>query len=512
MMREQFFGKEFRLILAALAGTFVVSAVAFETPFAAVITLAAGLVALGFTLKRLEWGIAVAFAELFANSNGHLTDTTLGGFVVSMRMAAFAGVMLGYAILVARRKAALPVRDPRLAPFLLLAAAVAIALVLGSRANGFGNAFADGNAYLYAAYVLPILSVRWDAMRQRLLLQTLAAGTVWVTILTLGLVFVFSHVDPAVLGGVYRFVRDTRTAELTMLAPGVYRVFLQAQISVGFFLTLISPLLWSKVSRKERWIRVAIFALASAVISISFSRSFWVGLTVAGIVSLALMVRYMTVPWRQTVSAGVSYATGIVLSFALIAIIILSPPRIASFGSLEGLFAARGTDTADNAIDSRAKLFTPMLDDIEANPLIGYGFAKTVTFVSDDPRVRAQHPDGLWTTYSFEWGWLDLWLKMGVLGVIAFVWIFAAAVNGLWDGVKGPHAWLHVGLICSLVMLAVTHAFSPYLNHPLGIGILLFLLPFMQTKTPAAADVSVDKEEEEAAPAVQPSTAPLTSE
>jgi hypothetical protein len=31
-------------------------------------------------------------------------------------------------------------------------------------------------------------------------------------------------------------------------------------------------------------------------------------------------------------------------------------------------------------------------------------------------------------------------------------------------------------------MLYVTHIFSPYLNHPLGLGFLLFIVPFIDSR------------------------------
>jgi hypothetical protein len=36
-----------------------------------------------------------------------------------------------------------------------------------------------------------------------------------------------------------------------------------------------------------------------------------------------------------------------------------------------------------------------------------------------------------------------------------------------------------VSLFAGLITLYVTHVFSPYLNHPIGLGYLLFLLPFL---------------------------------
>lgn len=509
-MIEQFFGKEFRIVLACLAGYFALAAIAFKTPFADVLVIATALVALLVTLKRLEWGVAFAFAELFANSHGHLADASVGGFAFSSRMAVFAGVMAAYVVLLIRRKARLPFSDERLSPFILLFASAAAAFMIGTRQNGAGNAFADGNAYLYAAYAFPILSARWDVAGKRLLLQAFAAATAWVCILSVGLVYLFSHLPGTTLVDVYKFIRDTRTGELTQMAPGIFRVFLQAQFSAVVAALLLGSLALVGVKGRRAWTALSVsLAAVSSVILVSLSRSFWVGLVAGALVLVMLDALRLRIPFKQA-SPGIGALIGGKALGAVLLVIALffpiPPPNGVSFGDLTGLFTERATGTAEAAIDSRRKLLVPMLEHVRDNPILGYGFGKAITFVSDDPRVRETRPDGLWTTYSFEWGWLDIWLKMGLAGLAAFAWLFVASARGLWRGLGGDQAWLHAGLIASLAMLAATHAFSPYLNHPLGLGLLLFVLPFMQTKTPAKeAEVPV-------ALRVQARTAPSMSE
>ncbi|TAK03738.1 hypothetical protein EPO34_01070 [Patescibacteria group bacterium] len=509
-MIEQFFGKEFRVILACLAGYFLLAALAFKTPFAGALVAATAIAAFAVALKRLEWGIAFAFAELFANSHGHLADLPIGGFVLSTRMAVFFGVMAAYSVHLIRRRVRLPLSDTRLSPYILLYAVAFAAFLIGIRLNGFGNAFRDGNAYLYALYALPVLSAHWDAAGKRLLLQTLAAGAAWVSALTLGLVYAFSHLSGLALADVYTFIRDTRTGELTQMAPGIFRVFLQAQFSTVVAALLLGSLALSGVKGRRAWVAtVASFAAVSVAILASLSRSFWVGGVAGAFVLILLLALASRIRLKRALPGIAALVGGKLFGVALLAAALffpIPPPNGVTFGELAGLFSERATGTAEAAIDSRRKLLLPMIDGIRERPLSGHGFGHAITFVSDDPRVRARDPEGIWTTYAFEWGWLDVWLKTGLAGLAAFVWVFASAARSLSRGLAGDQAWLHAGLIASLAMLAATHAFSPYLNHPLGLGLLLFVLPFMKTKPPVVAT-------EAAAPvAAQASTAPLMSE
>lgn len=485
-MKTQFFGKPFYLTLGLLAAVFALAILVFQTSFVLpVLVVAMGVIAVT-TVWRLEYGIAIMFAELFANSHGHLLSVPIGGMAFSSRMAVFVAVMAGWAVLVLFKKVR-PNLDSRRSPFLLLGAAVVIGFLIGAVESGFGDAFKDGNAYLYALYLLPILSLEWTAIRQRLLLQVLAASAAWVLLLTLGTLYIFSHIPAWVLPGVYEFLRDTRTAEITLigeLSRGLYRVFIQAQLSVLAFALLVCPLLFRKQLTKKVWVfSVSVLALAASVVLVSLSRSFWVGLIAGGGLLVGLSIWQFRARGKQiSVAIGSKVLAG-VIGVVLVGSVALFPfpQQSGTLDDLGGLFASRSG--GDVAISSRWQLLGPLMDEIEERPVFGQGFGKKVAFITDDPRIRAESPDGTYLTYALEWGWLDVWLKIGMLGIAAFIWILVAAIKGLWPLMKGEQAWLGIGLISTLVMLYATHIFSPYLNHPLGIGLILFTVPFWVVTT-----------------------------
>jgi len=242
------------------------------------------------------------------------------------------------------------------------------------------------------------------------------------------------------------------------------------------------------------------------------SRSFWVGLA-AGLVVLGLFVLisrgYGFGKFVTRVSLSVLMLTsGVLLLWNLLAVPFPQALGVGDFGSI---LSSRATELDEAAARSRWSLLGPMMEEIGQSPLAGRGFGTIVEYESDDPRVQ-KFFGGVATTYAFEWGFLDLWLKMGLLGLVAFVWIFVMYIKSLFGAAKTEeHGWLMLALGCGLVALYATHIFSPYLNHPIGLGFLIFLMPFLDLTHPHFSFDSI-KETVKQKTAVKTTTAAVTSE
>jgi O-antigen ligase len=139
----------------------------------------------------------------------------------------------------------------------------------------------------------------------------------------------------------------------------------------------------------------------------------------------------------------------------------------------------RATQTNESAIGSRWALLPELWSSILDAPLLGSGFGKTVTYYSSDPRVLLNNPTGEYTTYAFEWGWLDIWLKLGLLGLISYLWLIVMQIIkiGRFRGEFKPLSRL--SLLAILATLTTVHIFTPYINHPLGIGMILLAIVFI---------------------------------
>lgn len=168
-------------------------------------------------------------------------------------------------------------------------------------------------------------------------------------------------------------------------------------------------------------------------------------------------------------SAGWIFSS-VVIGFGLIFAVVAFPVPQVDMGSLATLFGSRSSIT-DVAAESRWNLLPVLWNKIKQAPVLGSGFGATVTYQTKDPRILAQNPDGWYTTHAFEWGWLEHWIKFGLLGIPIMAWLVISLIRRLW--LTQSDLWIRAGFISSLVALAALHIFTPYLNHPLGFGFLL---------------------------------------
>jgi len=484
-MKEQFFGKTFWYCLLGIALAHLIAFFALHTPVEAVIVVLAGLVVFGLSVWKLELGLIIAFTELFVGSQGHLFSFDW----FSIRMGIFVAVILAWLVRVIIKRSKYRWDDPRIYPWMLLGLAVVVGGLIGYlRNNELLNVFNDMNGYFYALYVLPMLSINWIATKKRQLLQVLAAGATWIMVETLALLYVFSHSSESLEEILYTFFRDARIAELTRVSGDIFRVFLQSQFTVliAFFVLIsLCVLLWQR--KQDRFLIILGLIGSWATILISMSRSFWLGILAGILVALAFLVNKKTfsfIPaWPSLITrifvAGFSGLVGLFLLWGIIAFPI---PENLGAGGLGSLLSDRMTELDEAAARSRWNLVEPMMLEIKERPFVGSGFGTEIRYKTEDPRLVASS-QGWATTYSFEWGWLDIWLKMGFLGLLAFIWLGLFYLMSLWNSAKDiSKGWLMVAFFRVVVALFVLHIFSPFLNHPIGLGFLVFLIPFLEIK------------------------------
>ena len=487
LIKKQFAGPYTWYLLGGIAAVHVLAVFVRDTQFALPALIVIGLATLVLTLKSLPYGLFVAFAEVFVGGHGHLIAAEVAGFSVSLRMVLFAAVMLGWAILLIKKDVSLKLNPWLVLPWALLVLAVGLGALMGFLSNEAGNAFDDANGYIAVGYLLPMLSIEWKSIVKKQLLQTVFASVIWLAVFTLGLSFAFNHLDGDTLSHVYTFVRDARLAEVTLqtypdsqnVAAYWYRIFMQSHFYVVWFaLLLLSALMmfWRE-QRVPFKVDVVLVLLGSTLVT-SMSRSFTLGLIVAAGMVVVLAFFQGKKPLKNIAVRTVLSAVLIAGSVALAAGVALVPPK--QDITQAAFYETSGDIDRDLAISSRWQLLPEMMEEIYASPIVGQGFGKEVTFISDDPRVRAINPNGEWTAYRFEWGWQDVWLKMGIPGLLAF-FIYAVVIIevGRYTLRKHKRAWLTAGLLSTLVMLYVAHIFTPFLNHPIGLVAMLLPIPFM---------------------------------
>jgi hypothetical protein len=190
--------------------------------------------------------------------------------------------------------------------------------------------------------------------------------------------------------------------------------------------------------------------------------------------------------WRRMASYGVA---ALVAACVLIVGAYAFPfPTGTANISLADLLGDRATSTDDAAANSRWELLPKLKEAGWPLPVLGSGFGREVTYTTSDPRLLVIHPDGQYTTAAFEWGWHDLWIKLGVPGLVAYAWLLWAIVRPHVENLRRLHSKLSffapadadkrrvvlsLGTLLAVIALCAIHVFSPYLGHPLGIGALV---------------------------------------
>ncbi len=362
--------------------------------------------------------------------------------------------------------------------------------------NSFSNIFFDFNAYLYFLLILPLFSVLLNKDTNKIkqifseIIQVFSVSVFWLSIKTLILLFLFSHRLDFINSYLYSWIRSSGVGEITQIQGGFYRIFFQSHIFVlaaliAFFVFSISFVVKNKlrfnsaIKNKQFIYLFILLTLLSMTSLVSMSRSNWLGFVIA------IFLVFIYSWWRFKSKGFISFMSLFlfVSAFSFISVISLVkfpyPKAIGGFDA-GNLFTERAKEIKNEAgVSSRWNLLPKLSEEIKLAPLLGKGFGTTVTYISNDPRVRNNNIDGVYTTFAFEWGWLDIWLKLGLFGVLSYIVflciiiieIFKIAVKN-----KNYNSEIFISFSIILFMLGVINFFSPYLNHPLGIGLILYSL------------------------------------
>lgn len=462
---------------------FLLSAVSFGHPWLG--TIISVIILLGLaaaTLNRLLYGVLVMLAELILGSlAGKTLALTLPGFVLPLRFSIFAIVGAIWLIRLLQGRVRWPQKH------ILLGVAFVLIAVGWGIANGlrhglpFHDVFFDANAYFALPMILFFASAIETERDQQLLKKVLKHGAIALSIVTLAALYFFSHKfwNPAGVFA-YKWLRDSRIAEITALNGGIYRIFIQSQIYC------LLAFLWLTIKDTARgWKNMGWAVLPATALLISGSRSFALGLTVALAVWLVMALQSRSgAEIGPTLKKIICLAIGGAIIYA--GLLFIPLPAMRSQTSFQDMLRSRSVSDRDAATASRWSLLPKLNEKIKAAPILGNGFGTSVTYQSSDPRIISS-TDGAYTTSAFEWNYQDILVKMGLLGLLAYGYLLYAILTVLLKAEAKERLWL----VPSFFALLALNALSPFLNHPLGIGYLALLLALAERQRGEIAPVTV---------------------
>ena len=448
--------RKFWLLLAGFAVLEILSWLAYTNMATEQgVAIAVLIVLLIVAWKKPTWLAYASIAELVVGSKGYLIFLTMGGAKVSLRMMLFVFV-LGIALphIIRQWSSLQKTILSRSYIFFILWLVIGVLFGIYYR-HPFGTIYSDANAFIYVA-LLPSwwILLRRDPDWKTTTIAILLAGATMIGFKSWLMVLLFGR-DLSFLHQLYTWVRNTGVGEITLINNNVYRVFFQSQIYTVLAF-LFSLVIWA-TQRPARWWIIPVTFSALGVY-ISLSRSFWLGVIVALLVFIVLLLKQRA--WKKIARLWILLPIGI-FSWAMM-IWAISFPAFSLHGQANAVVSRfNGTGSA-SAATARRNQIKPLFSAIAQHPVLGSGLGKTVTYFSTDPTIHGNR-----TTTAFELGYLDLWLKLGLVGVTLYAWW----IFGLWK--KFAQTIWGMPFIIAGAALVVIHLTSPYLNHPLGLGWLM---------------------------------------
>lgn len=447
---------------------------------------------------NLKWSLYLFLAEVFLNSMGYLFYFELSGFKISLRISLWLilmAIFLGKFLLkfIKDKKGTLKMFQSLIFKnnFLYLSFFIIFAFLFGLARNGFGDAFLDFNSWLYFLIVLPFFYVVYDLKEeekqkfwQNIVLIFLSVS-LFICFKSLLFLFAFSHDLRPIISDLYSWSRLYLLGEITNMNEGFYRIFLQNQIFIliAFFFTFLNA--FFNESKKGKIYSLLLSSVFLSVIILSFSRSFWLGVLTA-LACLSVIIWHKFKFKKALHLFGLGFLSFFIAVLLVFAIVKFPWPNIKTEFNIDSLSERANISGSESAISSRWALLEVMKSDIRSNFLLGRGFGARLEYVSSDPRVLQSSPDGKYSTYAFEWSWLDILLKMGFFGLLVYLYLIFLVLKKSIIYFYKNNSLICLGIFLSLISLIAVNFFTPYLNHPLGIScliLLIFLLSFETEKT-----------------------------
>jgi len=453
--------------------------------------------------RKIEFGLLIALVELIISSKGYLFYFNYNEHLISIRIAIWFAVMFVWSIkLFIKFSKNLKILDQSYDLgyakfgvwqqylykknvlqnlFYTLLVFIIFGIINGFlNHNQLKNIFFDFNGWLYFLYIFPVLDIIKIKNLKNFYIIFFSVIT-WLCLKTFLFLYIFSH-SFLINGQIYKWIRTSGVGEITQMSNGFSRVFLQSHIFVVvafFIISFLSINFFKQKQKKEFLLSILFLSILIAVNLISFSRSNWAGIIVGIFIFFILSI--FIHGWKKIWIPILTQLVSVILGLLIITIIVKFPfPQAGTEFNASKMIKNRASEiTTEAGVSSRWNLLSPLFGEIKQYSIFGKGFGSTITYISNDPRIREKNSDGIYTTYAFEWGLLDIWLKIGLFGLLIYIAIiFNIIYNLLKQSLKdkkniSKNNLINLGIAVSLIVLFVINIFSPYLNHPLGIGIIL---------------------------------------
>jgi len=425
--------------------------------------------AIYFSLIKIEYGFLFLIFEFLIGHEGHLFE--LAG--LSLRLALFLVVMLIWFIQKIidkkqRRFFAQFVKSPDLVMFLIFFFVIILGLLQGMIAHDPILAIKDFINYSYLFLIFPLIDIFKKQDFVKNIFKMSQASVIGLSILTIIVFILFVTNLTQVHDQFYWWWRSIVVGKATDTGTGFFRIVSSAHLLIlPLFLIFLSFLIENRKRFKHKYKKYLIYLSigASLMLLINFSRAYFLGILIG------LIFLLKGIDWRRW------------LIFSCLIIFILIAEFGLLFGMVSGGAALQGLGffkdrintilSPDQEISSltRMTILPVLINMIKESPIFGQGLGATVEYTDLSTGQDK-------TTFHLDWGYLEIWVELGLFGLIAYALVLLSIFYQGWQTIKKlkRHVFekrLVIGLLAGLASLIIASLTGPFLFHPIGIFYLV---------------------------------------
>lgn len=285
------------------------------------------------------------------------------------------------------------------------------------------------------------------------LLAFVAASSLW-SILNL---ILFRTGVSVLHANYYNWLRDFALAKITYLDSGFWRiVFPEHLLLIPAMIFLIALY----IKTKDKLILIFL-GLANIVLALNISRAYLLALLFA-----LLILKYQT-KFLEWLKISVITLTSFILLFFVINLS-LSQGQALGLNILGLRLPGITQINTDPSANNRLQLLGPIWKNIKSSPVFGQGLGLDLNFVN----AQGQNI----TTRHFDWGYLEIWAKLGLIFLVAFTGIWLVLIKNLFSQTKKQA----LALACAAALLAilVSNIWAQTTLHILGVIFFSLTLAF----------------------------------
>lgn len=319
--------------------------------------------------------------------------------------------------------------------------------------NGHGaNTFKDLLPYGYFFYFFPFKELVSKSEFKTFALSLLNGFVIGSFIFTFFTFILFNTGLELLQGGYYHWFRDIAGGKITDLGLNFYRVVLNEHLLlIPALLVFIIRIIKNSANKIDY---ILMFLLLS-VLAINLTRIF--------VLALILCLLFILVSQKFSKKSLAWFVATPVLFFTIFTTTHLLATHFKSLGW--ELFGLRLQSIVSPGIEDSSLsrlLILPVIETkLNNHPILGWGLGDNFTVFS--PVLKNNI-----TTTQYDWGWLEIWVELGLIGLLAWIYLAYSLIKHLLK----QYYLQSASAILAISIITIT---SPAIFHVLGVCLITYL-------------------------------------